>query len=99
LLQRHFHFFTARLLQELSVGGVGGQVDGEAPQCLLDGIMAVVADRRDVAAAQVLQHEALEQVVDVINRKRQINAGVPLDFTFSLVVANATAEEDDLRDR
>jgi len=42
-----------------------------------------------MAAAQILQDQALEQVVDVAHREGQVDAGVAFDFAFALEVADA----------
>ena len=79
--------------------GIAGQVDGEDFERPLDGGVAVVADGGDVAAAQVLQHHALEQVVDVLDGEGQVDAGVALDLALALEVADAAGEQHHLRDR
>src|SRR5207249_10302124 len=83
----------------LAVGGVTVEVQGEAAEDLVHRVLAVVADDADLAAAGVLQHQALEQVVDVAGGERQLDAGIAGDVALALEVADAAVEEDDLRDR
>ena len=61
--------------------------------------MAVVVDGADLAAVEVLQHHALEQVVDVLDREGEVDAGVALDGALALEVADAAGEQHHLRDR
>src|SRR5262249_6297983 len=63
-LEAELALLAAGLLEDLGVGGVAVQVDGEVAQCLV-AVVAVVADDADAAAVEVLEDEALEQVVDV----------------------------------
>src|SRR5262249_43948320 len=45
---------AAGLVEDLAVGGVAVEVDGVAPEGLVDGVVAVVADHADPAAVEVL---------------------------------------------
>ena len=99
MLHDHFDFFAAGLLHDLAQARVVGQVDGETLQGFLDGVMAVVADGRNVAAAAILEHHALQEVVDVLNGEGEVDAGVAVHLTLALKVADAAGEEDHLRDR
>ena len=98
LRQGDFHLFPARLAEDGPEARVAGQVDGERLQRLLDGGLAVVGDGGNDAAVHVLEHHALEQVVHVLHREREIDPGVPLDGPFALEVADAAAVQDGLGD-
>ena len=99
LLHDHLDFFAAGLLHDLAESRIARQVDGEALQGPLDRIVALVADRTDVAFAQILQHHAFQEVVDVLDREGQVDAGVAVDLAFALEIADAAAEEDHLANR
>ena len=96
LLQDDFDLLAAGLVEDGAEAGIAGEVDGEGLQRLLDGRLAVVADGADDAAAQVLQHHALEQVVDVLHREGQIDARGAFDAPFALEVADAAGVQDRL---
>ncbi len=97
--KHHFDLLAARLVEDGAEGRIAGQVDGEGLQRAFDGGVAVVGDGGDVAAVEVAQHHGLEQVVDVLHRERQIDAGVALDGAFALEVADAAGEQHHLADR
>jgi hypothetical protein len=97
-LQHHLGLLAARLVQDLGERRIAGQVDGERAQRLLDGRLAVVVDGADVPAPLVFQDHALQEVVDVLHRKRQVDAGVALDLAFALEIADAAGKEHDLGD-
>ena len=99
LLQHHLHLLAAGLVEHLAERRVGGEVDGEALERLLDGGVAVVADGGDVAAVEVAQHHALDEVVDVLRGERQVHAGVAVDGPLALEVAHAAGEQHHLPDR
>ena len=79
-LQLHLDLLAAGLVQHLGERRVAGQVDGVALEGLLDRILAGVADRADLAAVGVFDLQALEQVVDVLDRERQHDAIVAVDL-------------------
>jgi hypothetical protein len=95
-LERDLDFLAASLIQNFAECWIAGEVESEAVQGLVEGIGAVIADGADLAASEVLQHEALEQIVHVRYGKRQIDAGGVFHFAFALEIADAAAEEDDL---
>src|SRR5207302_6089193 len=92
LLQHHLQLFAAGLVEDLRQGGVCGEVDGEGLQCLVDGVVAVVGNRADVTAAEVLQDHALEQVVNVLHGEGEVHPGVSLHRSFPLEVTDAAAK-------
>src|SRR5204862_1450585 len=74
------------------------EVQGGRAEDLVDGIVAVVADGADLAAAQVLQDEAFQEIVDVGGGEGKIDVSVALDVAFALEIADAAVEQDDLAD-
>ena len=50
---------------------------GALAEGLLDGIVRVVGDGADLAAAQVLEDQALEEVVDIGHGKRELDLCPP----------------------
>ena len=76
-----------------------GEVEGEALEGVLQGAAVVVGDGGDLAAAEVLQHQALEQVVDVFHRERQIHSRVSVHAPGALEVADAAGVQHHLVDR
>jgi hypothetical protein len=99
LLQHHLHLLAAGLVQELGVGGVVGQIDGERLQRFLDRVVAVVGDGRDQPAAEVLHRQALDQVVDVGDGEAQVDAGVAFDLPLPDEVADAGRKQHRPLDR
>src|SRR5262249_11352100 len=98
LLKGDFDALTAGLIDELAEAGILGQIEREALERLLHGVLAVVADGSDLAAAGVVKHEALEQVVDVLHGEGQVDALVTVDFALALEVADAAGKQHGLRD-
>jgi hypothetical protein len=98
-LKRDLDLLAARLVENFAEGRIAGQVERKTMERFVEGIGTVVADGADLAAAHILQHKAFQQVVDVRNGERQIDAGRILHFAFALKIADAAAEEDDLGDR
>ena len=90
---------AASLVQDLAEGGVRVEVDREAVQDLVDRVLAIVADRRDPAAAEILKDEAFEKIVDVGRGKSEVDMGIAGDLAAAFEVADAAVEEDDLLDR
>ena len=95
LLKDHFDLLAARLVEDLGQRGIAAEVDGEGLERLLDGRLAVEADGTDLAAAEVLDNEALEQVVDILDGEGEVDVRIALDVAFALEIADAAIEEDD----
>src|SRR5262249_20289797 len=85
------------VVEQLADGRVVGQIEGEALECLLDGFLAVVVDDANAAVVGILQDEALEQVVDVADAEGHVHALIAFDGALALEVADAGAEQDDMR--
>jgi hypothetical protein len=60
LLLSYLDFFTAGLIEDLAIGGIIGQIDSEALERFVDGIVTLIADCGNVPTAHVLQDHALE---------------------------------------
>jgi hypothetical protein len=60
--------------------------------------VAVVADGAHPAAAEVLEHQALEEVVNVRGLEGKINVGGAVHVALALEIADPRAEEDHLPD-
>ncbi len=82
------------LAEQPAEARAGRQVDAEALERLGDRVARVVGHRRDLAAVEVLDDQALEQVVDVVGLEAEVEPGVPLDLAVALEVADATRVED-----
>ncbi len=99
LSEDDFDLLAAGLVEDLTEARIVRQVDGEGLEGAFDGSVGVVGDGGDVAAVQVTHHHALEQVVDVCHRERQIDPGVALHLPFPLEVAHSAAEQHHLTNR
>src|SRR5262249_14873764 len=76
------------------------EVDREAAQGAVDGVVAVVGDGGDTSLVrEVLQDHALDQVVDVLLGEGQVNASVAFHFARTREVSHAGIEQDDAADR
>src|SRR5262249_51621409 len=95
----YINTLAAGLVYKLAEAGIVGQVEREALERLFNRVVAVVADRRDLSAAGVLHHQALQQVVDVGGGKGEVDPAGAVQFALALEIAHATAEEVDVRDR
>ena len=84
---------AADLPQQVGQRRVRRQVDGERLERLGDRVLAAVVDGGDLAAAEVLQDHALEQVVDVVDVELQIDVAIPFDLAVVLEEAHAGAEQ------
>ncbi len=91
--------FAAGLVEDLTKGWIVVEIEREAAQDFVDGILAVVSYRGNLAAAEVLQHQAFEEIVDVGGGEGQIHVGVARDVPFTLEIADAAVEQHDLADR
>ncbi len=94
-----FDHLAADLFKQLAQRRIAGQVDGEGLQRLGDRVTGAVGDGRDPAAAEVLQHHALEQVVDVLDAEAEIDRGIPFHRAAMLEVADPGTEQDHPLDR
>src|SRR5262249_22056592 len=84
LLEDHFNTLAAGLVYKLAEARIVGEVECEALERLLDGVVAVVADGRDLAAARVLHDQALQQVVDVGGGKGEVDPAGAVQFALAL---------------
>jgi len=83
------------LRQQVGQRRVAGDVDLEAAQGLLDRVLARVDDRRDLAAAEVLQEQRFQDVVDLVGLEPQLGGAIAAHGPGVLKVTDAGAEEDD----
>ena len=86
---------AADLLQELGQRGIGRQIDREALQRLGDRVFRAVGDGRDLAAVEILDDHALQQVVDVVGLELHFHLGVVVDLAGVLEESDAGTEQDD----
>jgi len=86
---------AADLAQQLAQRRVGGQIDGEALEGLVDGVLGAVADGRDLPAVEVLHDHALKQVVDAVHLEIHLHGGVALHLAGVLEEPDPGAEQHD----
>jgi len=89
---------AAELVEQVAEVRVAGQVYLEALERARDGILRRVGDRADAPAVEVLEHEALEDVVDLVGLEHQLGGAVAADRAEVLEVPDAAAEQDDVAD-
>ena len=96
--QRDLDLLAAGLVENLAQRGIVVEIEGEAVQDLVDGIVAVVVDAADGAAALVLEDHALERSLMSRGGKGEIDVGVAVHEAVALEVADAAVEQDDVLD-
>src|SRR5262249_16562224 len=96
--EHDFDLLAARLHEQRAESRIAGQIERKTPQCLIDGLMAIVTDGANPSAAEVLEDEAFQEIVDIRGLKRQIDASTSIDFTFAMKVADTGTEKDHLAD-
>ncbi len=84
---------AAELAEQFGQRRVARDVDLEAAQRLGDRVLARVGDRRDLPVVEVLEDEALEDVVDLLRLEPQLGRAVAPDGAEVLEVADAAGEE------
>ena len=95
-LRLHRDARAAQLIEQLRQARVLGDVDLKAPQRLGDRILRRIGDRADLPAVLILEHERLEDVVDLLVLKRSSVDAVAVDGAGVLEVPDAGREEHDL---
>ena len=95
----HFDFLAAGLVQDLAERRVIGQIQGKALERLVDRVGTIVGNRADAPAIAILEHQALEQIVDISAWEGEIDPAAAGDLSFTLVIADAAAEKNHLANR
>ena len=76
-LSGDFDLLAAGLVENLAERRIAVEIEGEAVQDLVDRIVAVVVDGVDLAAAGVLESQALQEIVDVAGGEGKIDRASP----------------------
>ena len=92
------HHLSPHLSQDLSHTGMSRQIYGEALQSSSQRISGGIGHLRDLAAVQVLDHQALEKIVDVFCLEVHIEVGAAGNGSLPLEVAYPAGEQHHLRE-
>jgi hypothetical protein len=92
---RHFDRFSPNLIQQLSERRITGQVHSEAAQRFHNGIARAIADGGNAPAAGILDDQAFQYIVNLVDCKPQIDMAVSLYRTVVLEVAHPAGIEHD----
>ena len=88
-----FDRFAAKLPEQIGHRRLAGQIDRKRFERFGDRLFRAVVDRRNPAAAEILQHHAFEQIVDVLHFELQIDVGVAGHFAVVFEESDARAEQ------
>ena len=97
--RRHLDAFASNLIQQLSQGWIRGQIDAETTKGFHDRIARPVPDYRYVSPAAILHHQTLQHIVDLVDRKSEIDATISVHRPIMLEVSHAAGIEQDFRQR
>ena len=93
-----FDLLTAQPAEQIAHRGIVGELDGEGVERLGDRITRRVAHRRRRAAG-ILDHHALEQIIDFFGLERHLHRGIVRHLAGVLKGAHARREQHDLLER
>jgi hypothetical protein len=95
----HRYSRAAQLVQQIGQGRILRDVDLKALERLGERILRRIGNGADPAAVLVLQHDRLQDVVDLARLEAQFRRTVSLDGAGVLEVTDAGGEQHDFRHR
>ena len=91
--------FARELVEQVAHRRVVGDVDVEAAQLAVQRVLARISDGRHLAAIEIFEHQALEDVLDLRGFEMQVAGLVAVNRARMFEISHAAGEEHDGFDR